>query len=143
MKLISTLFWDLVFIFLGILIYSAFTSNAKGFDDTSFLAAIAIVETGGDNSAVGKAGERSQYQFMRATWDQYARVSHAECAKHPDEIERVANLHLNWIKKTLAKNRMQVNVENCAAVWNAGWGNFKRGFRPHKYINKVKTHYRE
>lgn len=126
-----------------ILVFLLLCTRCLAFNDAAFLTAIAIVETNCDNSAVGKAGERSQYQFMRATWDQYARVSHAECAQHPDEIERVANLHLNWIKKTLTKNRMQVNVENCAAVWNAGWGNYRRGFRPRAYINKVKMHYRE
>lgn len=126
-----------------ILIFLLLCTRCLAFDDTAFLRAIAIVETNNDNSAVGKAGERGKYQFMRATWDQYARVSHSECAKHPDEIERVARQHLNWIKKTLAKNGMTVNVENCAAIWNAGWGNFKRGFRPKAYINKVKMHYNE
>lgn len=118
-------------------------NNLSAFDDAAFLRAIAIVETNCDNSAVGKAGERSQYQFMRATWDQYSRISHAKCAQNPQEIERVANVHLQWIKQRLVKNHMEVSVENCAAVWNAGWGNYRKGFRPHKYIQKVKSHYNE
>lgn len=118
-------------------------ARCLAFNDDAFLHAIATVETNCDNSAVGKAGERSQYQFMRATWDQYSRISHAKCAQHPAEIERVAKTHLIWIKERLTKNGMTVNVENCAAIWNAGWGNYRKGFRPHKYIQKVKANYRE
>ena len=133
--------WDCGLVILGIFILFQLSSCVNGMDDNVFLHAIATVETNRNNTAVGKAGERGQYQFMRATWEQYSKTPHSECARFPDEIERVAEAHLNWIKKTLTKNHIEISVENCAAIWNAGWGNFRKGFRPREYIRKVKAEY--
>lgn len=128
-------------IIISLILVGLFITSCFGFDDQRFLAAIAVVETNNDNSAIGKAGERSKYQFMEATWNQYSNIPHARASEFPEEIERVANVHLNWIKSTLKKNKFGITVENCAAIWNAGWGNFKKGYRPKLYIQKVKNSY--
>ncbi len=36
----------------------------------AFLLAIAMVETGGDDTKIGKAGERSQYQISEGVWNE-------------------------------------------------------------------------
>jgi hypothetical protein len=118
-----------------------FLNCCFGFNDQQFLRAVAIVETNNDDRAIGKAGERGRYQFMAATWGQYSKIPHTNCAAYPAEIERVAQTHLNWIKKTLKKNGYEISVDNCAAIWNAGWGNFRKGFQPKTYIRKVKANY--
>ena len=43
--------------------------NAQAKTDAAFLEAIAEVESGHNRKAIGKAGERGQYQVGKAAWD--------------------------------------------------------------------------
>lgn len=101
---------------------------SSGVNTDRFLRAIAEIETGNNNALVGRAGERSKYQFMRATWEQYSLVPHGKISsvKYAAEIERVAKTHLNWIQSALRRHGYSVTVYNCAVVWNKGFTGFRR-----------------
>jgi len=44
-----------------------------------FIAAIAMVESGNNPAAVGKAGELSEYQITRQVWKAYAPAEPGRC----------------------------------------------------------------
>jgi len=118
-----------------------FCHSAFGFDADKFLHAIALVETNNRMDLVGASGERSRYQFMRATWEQYSRIPFERASVDVAEAERVAHAHLTWVQKTLGDKATPYNV---ALVWNAGLGNFRRNKllpRHHGYAERVSNLY--
>ncbi len=107
---------------------------------TLLLVAIAQVESGGNDAAIGKAGERSAFQMTRATWD--------ECAHDhgilPGDFERDASNReiadsratATMIRrmKQLEAAKIPVTVENLALAWHMGVSGAKRAMGP-GYIN--------
>jgi hypothetical protein len=85
----------------------------------TILAAIRLVETHNNPRMVGNLGERGAYQFRYTTWKQHTNNSFKQ-AHNPKEANKIAKLHLNWIKTTLKKNGKPANNYNIALAWNAG-----------------------
>jgi hypothetical protein len=46
-------------------------TKAGQLDELRFLQAVALVETAGNDNAIGAAGERSRYQIAEITWRQH------------------------------------------------------------------------
>jgi hypothetical protein len=99
--------------------------RASGIDEDRMLEAIALVETAGNDSAIGVAGERSRYQIAEITWRQHKpNVLHSWC--RGELADAVALRHLRWIRRNLpADERNDVTV--VAACWNLGL----TGYRQH------------
>lgn len=81
-----------------------------------FLYAIAEVESGQCDLAVGTRGEVGRYQMMPATWRQYTNAPLAAAQQYP--IARsVALQHLAAIAKGVGDDPYR-----CAIAWNRGVG---------------------
>ena len=91
-----------------------------------FIAAIAMVESGNDPAAVGKAGELSEYQITRQVWKRYApaepftrenakrrKVSRYVAFNHAAELEKKVP---EWIRKYDLHDKVKL----CAAGWHRG-----------------------
>jgi hypothetical protein len=92
--------------------------KAGALDELRFLQAVALVETAGNDNAIGAAGERSRYQIAPITWRQHEpNLPHSWCKG--TLADAVALRHLRWIRRNLpAKERDDVAV--VAACWNLG-----------------------
>jgi hypothetical protein len=100
----------------------------------TLLWAIAAVETGHDDAAIGRAGERSQYQIMEVVWRQHEpSLPHDRCAGQA--ATDVANQHLHWLTKQVGSD-----VISLASAWNQGaTGHKRRG--PNDYARRVSALY--
>jgi len=113
--------------------------KAGALDELRFLQAVALVETAGNDNAIGAAGERSRYQIAPITWRQHEpNLPHSWCKG--TLADAVALRHLRWIRRNLpAKDRDDVAV--VAACWNLGL----TGYRLHgvnAYGRRVAAVYR-
>lgn len=121
-----------------LLILTFFAANSvKAFDDDIFLSIIVQRETGGDNRAIGRAGERSKYQFMRKTWYQHTRKPFSYASTDENLAEIIAKKHLEWIKVSLIAQNIEVNIQNCAWAWNAGVSSVVRGHKNRRVKNYI------
>ena len=119
---------------------------------STFILAIALVETGNNPAAIGRAGERSEYQFRRATWECYTALPFDEkhtrdrkftrtiATRHADSLQR-ASRHL-----TTEHDR----VFFCAAAWKCGprvlaWKQTKEQLSPatRDYADRVWSMYQD
>lgn len=91
----------------------------------NFLIAISQVETGNDNSKIGKSGERSAYQFMPVVWNHHSQISFVQATNNRAEADKVAVRHLNYLIFKLEKMGKPITVENLALCWNAGETKFR------------------
>jgi hypothetical protein len=102
-------------------------------------AAIAAIESGGDHSAVGEAGERGAWQMSRAAWTQVNRArarrgasTHPFAEAHSPAIAKVyVAEYLGWLtgRFEASQGRLPTAGETYA-LWNLGFEGFrKRGFR--------------
>jgi hypothetical protein len=94
-------------------------------DENKLLAAIAAVETGTTNLArpsrkVGRAGERSAWQFTAATWRRYTRTPFAAASSDAILAHLVAQLHLRYLRLELESRGHLTSPYNIALAWNAG-----------------------
>ena len=79
---------------------------------------IAEVETGQNDDAVGRAGERSKYQISRIVWEQhFPGRAFIEC--YGINADECAIKHLSWLKQNLPRN----NHFWVVYAWNAGLTN--------------------
>lgn len=116
-------------------------------DDNILLQSIAQVESSNQHHIIGRAGEKTKYQFREGTWRQYSSTPFLFIdSKHYElESEVVAYKHLAKIKKFLSV-RNQYSVKNVAFIWNAGFGSYRRGILPRTtrlHIKKVEKVYLE
>jgi hypothetical protein len=100
----------------------------------TLLWAIAAVETGHNDAAIGRAGERSQYQIMEVVWRQHEpSLPHDRC--HGQAATDVATQHLHWLTKQVGSD-----VISLASAWNQGaTGHKRRG--PNDYARRVSALY--
>lgn len=100
----------------------------------TLLWAIAAVETGHNDSAIGKAGERSQYQIMQVVWVQHEpHLPHDRCKGQA--ATDVATRHLRWLTKQVGSDAISL-----ASAWNQGaTGHRRRG--PNDYAQRVSNLY--
>jgi hypothetical protein len=126
--------------------------NAAVASDATLLESIAMVESGMDRKAVGKAGERGMYQLGRAAWDDAnARLEtegrfHCQWSKWRDATaqDMVAATHLKIIREHYARVGIPTPTpEQVAVVWNLGWSAaVSRSFRPNDYARRVAALFR-
>lgn len=88
-------------------------------DRDAFLSAIAEVETGGNVHAVGRHGERGQYQFRKNVWRQYTTRSFFD-AHNPTLSYYVALKHFDWLYDGFLRNGRTPTPYLMAAAWNGG-----------------------
>ena len=107
------------------------------------LHSIAQAESNNRPGAVGASGERSEYQFLQETWEQYSSVPFykiGDPGQH-EEVQRVAKKHLKTIELSLLERKWEVNPYNIALMWNGGTGR-KTYLRCHAdYAKKVERFY--
>lgn len=89
-----------------------------------------MVESGGNPAAIGKHGERSQYQITETVWK--ARTKQPFYLATEDKVlaEEVATNHLITLTRELEAAGIPVTVESLAQAWNAG---------PHAVIHHTLT----
>ena len=88
-----------------------------------FLNALAEVESGNDWTKIGSKGERTAYQFTRATWNQHARGVPFELSAEPQfrsYAEKMAREHLAYLVLKLTDRNLTITPERLATVWRFG-----------------------
>jgi hypothetical protein len=126
--------------------------NAAAAAEATLLECIAVVESGQNRKAVGKAGERGMYQVGKAAWDDASARLKAEghyffpWSKWRDATaqDMVAASHLRWIRSNFNRIGMtNPTPEQMALVWNVGWTAAReRAFRPNDYAFRVANLFR-
>ncbi len=121
--------------------------NAAAAAEATLLECIAMVESGQNRKAVGKAGERGMYQVGKAAWeDANARLEreghyHYQWSKWRDATaqDMVASAHLRTIRDNFARiGVIAPTPEQLALVWNVGWsGAVERRFALNDYAHRV------
>ncbi len=126
--------------------------NATAAAEATLLECIAMVESGQNRKAIGKAGERGMYQVGKAAWDDASARLKAEghyafpWSKWRDATaqDMVAASHLRWIRANFHRLGMtDPTPEQMAVVWNLGWTAAQsQGFRANGYAFRVANLFR-
>jgi hypothetical protein len=121
--------------------------NSAAASDATLLESIAMVESGQNRKAIGKAGERGMYQVGRAAWKDAEERLKAEghyrfpWSKWRDATaqDMVAASHLRWIRANFVRvGKPDPTPEQIAVVWNLGWSaSVSRRFAPNDYAIRV------
>ena len=121
--------------------------NAAAASDATLLESIAMVESGQNRKAIGKAGERGMYQVGRDAWKDAEERLKAEghyrfpWSKWRDATaqDMVAASHLRWIRANFKRvGKPDPTPEQIAVVWNLGWSAaVARSFKPNDYALRV------
>ena len=121
--------------------------NSAAASDATLLEAIAMVESGQNRKAIGKAGERGMYQVGQAAWKDAEERLKAEghyrfpWSKWRDATaqDMIAACHLRWIRANFKRiGKLDPTPEQVALVWNLGWsGAVARKFAPNDYALRV------
>jgi len=121
--------------------------NAAAASDATLLESIAMVESGQNRKAIGKAGERGMYQMGKDAWtDANARLEgqghyHYQWSKWRDATaqDMTAASHLRWIRANFVRvGKPDPTPEQIAVVWNLGWSaSVSRRFAPNDYAIRV------
>ena len=121
--------------------------NSAAASDATLLESIAMVESGQNRKAIGKAGERGMYQVGQAAWKDAEERLKAEghyrfpWSKWRDATaqDMIAACHLRWIRANFKRiGKLDPTPEQIALVWNLGWsGAVARKFVPNDYALRV------
>jgi hypothetical protein len=95
----------------------------------TLLEAIAMVESGPNDYAVGRAGEVSRYQLLPKVCGNTAR---AATIPTPRPRSGWPPSHLDWLKATYkAERNFEASDRDLALMWRSGFTGYqKRGFDP-------------
>lgn len=102
------------------LLCAFFLSAATALADVDLdrlLLAISEKETG-NRDVQGRAGERTRFQILPATWRRFS--SHSMPLAAPEEVWRVARAYLDEIGAVIARKRLLPTPYEYALRWNAG-----------------------
>lgn len=116
--------------------------NALG-REGSFFKALACIESGFDNEAVGKAGEVSRYQILPKTWKWISKKQKAKIPLNKSKDEAIANYVAKLIIFDNSAEFYKINKHNPTytdhyIMWNAGFSYYKyRGFRQENVSKEV------
>lgn len=108
-------------------IHARATSDAMCYRDnptniSTLLRCISEIESGNDDNAIGKQGERSRYQILQSTWYQYTSLDFHNYCYHYETASSVARIHLS---KIILKFHNDANRKPTPAelyvIWNAGY----------------------
>lgn len=95
-------------------IASTAKSQSASVDLLRFLECVSSVETGNDDSKVGKSGERSKYQISLIVWRQHTTQPFYLCKG--TLATAIAIRHVVWLKRNL----LIKTPHWLAYAWNAG-----------------------
>lgn len=113
-----------VMVFLGVgflaIIVAVARAGNRGEQDAALLWAIAMRETGGDHSLIGRRGEVTAFQFLPSTWAEYTNVPASEAQHNPRIAHAVAEAHLDWLRGQLRAAGIKPTPLLLAQAWNAG-----------------------
>lgn len=87
------------------------------FNDEIFLDAIAEVESGNNPNAIGPKGERTEYQFIAATWSRYTKVPFRFAGRDRNISRQVARDHLQSLKREMTDLGFGASPVVLAAAW--------------------------
>ena len=126
--------------------------NAAAAAEATLLECIAMVESGQNRKAVGKAGERGMYQVGKAAWDdaneRLKREGHHHFQfskwRNPTAQDMIAAAHLRTIRDNFKRiGKPDPTPEQLALVWNVGWTAARsQGFRANGYAFRVANLFR-
>lgn len=88
-------------------------------DRKTFLKAIAQVESGDQDGAVGPDGERGRYQISRAVWKQHTKADF-RFAHRRAFAYAIAERHFDHIVEQLEAAGWSADAQSIASAWNAG-----------------------
>ena len=91
----------------------------RAIDTDRLLHAIASVESGLNDNAVGRRGERGRYQIRPATWRSFSREPFSY-AHYPGPARQCALAYLRCLARTLLDHNRIPNVYDLAILWNTG-----------------------
>lgn len=98
----------------------AFAPAGHAASDSEILSGISGLETNHDPAAIGRAGERSEFQFIFATWREYTSAPFIKATTDPVLARMVARAHLQRIHAELREYHCAESVTNIGACWNGG-----------------------
>lgn len=106
------------------------------------LFAIGSVESGNDDYAVSRTGDRGRFQISAAVWAEHSARPHTY-ATNRVESERVARAHIErCIVPEIRRRGLTVTVFRIAGSWNGGpRGHLDRG-RSKGYAARVEAMYK-
>lgn len=90
------------------------------------LDAIAEVESGCEDAAIGSAGERSRYQLTEAVWRAHSTRPFRVATDDTTHARAVALVHLQWLSRQLEKRGLVPTPYCLAIAWNGGLGALHR-----------------
>jgi hypothetical protein len=111
---------------------AVFTASSRAME---LLDAIAMVESGGNDLAVGANGEVSRYQILPSVWRQYdasRRYGNRWVAR------AVARKHLDYLANTyrlLRHTGSTASNLDLAIMWNCGIGAYRRAYWNPEMVN--------
>lgn len=95
-----------------------------------FLTALALVESGGNDNAIGRHGERSRYQITQTVWrESMGPESFIHATTQPKRAKECTIRRLNWLRK----NGVLETPIDLAYAWNCGL----RGYRKARPGGKI------
>jgi hypothetical protein len=89
------------------------------------LKALGQIESGGDDSIVGRLGERSRYQILKATWKECSNKPFS-FAYHKDIASNAAATYLNILSNNYYVATLRRPSElDLYVMWNWGFSNYR------------------
>jgi len=92
---------------------------AHAWERGDVLEAIHQVENPTDTMRIGRRGELGPYQFRPIVWQTYTQKPFSLAADRT-EAQAVAEMHFEWIRRGLERNKMEVTPYFIGLAWNAG-----------------------
>jgi hypothetical protein len=93
--------------------------TARAWERGDVLEAIHQVENPNNTTRIGRRGELGPYQFRPAVWNAYTQKPFSLAADQT-EARAVAEMHFEWIKRGLERNKVAVTPYFIGLAWNAG-----------------------
>jgi hypothetical protein len=99
---------------------NAVTDPLQAIDINKFLEALSACESGHNDYAVGKKGERSRYQIRQSTWAFCGFNNFETDSKNPAIARACAITYLRTLATVLTDHEIVPNAQNLATMWNRG-----------------------
>jgi hypothetical protein len=101
------------------------------------LEAISLIESGGNDYAVGDAGEVSRYQILPQVWRSYSR---SRDYRNSGLAAEVARRHLNTLQQAFVREAGRPPGDfEVYVLWNAGLDYYRRhGFSPRRVASVIR-----
>jgi len=93
--------------------------SAFAWERGDVLEAIHQVENPTDTMRIGRRGELGPYQFRPIVWRMYTEKPFSLAADRT-EAQVVAEMHFEWIRRGLERNKVEVTPYFIGLAWNAG-----------------------